>query len=103
MNFDWDPFLCLESPYSEVLDFYLKNKKLLIVWPTHSPSQSGQVCSLCNIDTHYPSALRSIAAATAYIQRRTLLHLKKKEVMKLPEILATCVGEIRWTHKNSNQ
>ena len=43
----------------------------------------------------FPSILRSIAAklfyrttliaaATFYIQRRTLLHLKKKEVMKLP-------------------
>ena len=69
----------------------------------HSPSQSGQVYSLRNMDTHCPSTLRSIAAATAYIQRRILLHLKKKEVMKLPGILATCAGEIRWTDKHSNQ
>ena len=43
----------------------------------------------------FPSTLSSIAAATAYIQRRALLQLKKKEVMKLPEILATCAVEIR--------
>ena len=53
----------------------------------HSPSQSGQVYSLCNIDTHCPSTLHSIAAATVNIQRRTLLYLKKKEVMKIPQIL----------------
>ena len=51
----------------------------------------------------FPSTLSSIAAATAYIQRRALLHLKKKEVMKLPGILATCAGQIRCTDKNSNQ
>ena len=38
----------------------------------HSPSQSGQVYSLRDMDTHWPSTLRSIAAATAYIRRRTL-------------------------------
>ena len=51
----------------------------------------------------FPSTLSSFAAATAYIQRRALLHLKKKEVMKLPGILATCVGEIHWTDKHSNK
>ena len=50
-----------------------------------------------------PPTLRSIAAAAAYIQRRTLLHLKKKEVMRLPGILATCAGQIHWTDKHSNQ
>ena len=51
----------------------------------------------------FPSILRSIAAAAAFIQRRILLHLKKKEVMKLPGILATCAGQICWTDKHLNQ
>ena len=51
----------------------------------------------------FPSTLSSIAASTAYIQRRALLHLKKKEVLKLPRMLATCVGQIRWTDTHSNQ
>ena len=50
-----------------------------------------------------PLYTRSIVAATAYIQRHTLLHLKKKKVMKVPGILATCAGEIRWIDKHSNQ
>ena len=55
------------------------------------------------MDTHCPSTLCFIAAATAYIQKRTVLHLKENEVMKVPQILATCAGEIRWTDKHSNQ
>ena len=69
----------------------------------HSSSKSGQVYSLRIMDTYCPPTLRSIAAGNAYIQRRTLLHLKKKEVMKVPQILATCAGEIRCTDKHSNQ
>ena len=51
----------------------------------------------------FSSTLSSIAAATAYIQRRALLHLKKKEDMKLPGILATSPGQISWTDKHTNQ
>ena len=51
----------------------------------------------------FPSTLSSFAAATACIQRRALLHLKKKEVMKLAGILATCAEQIRWADKHSNQ
>ena len=63
-------------------------------WPSFFAAQYG--CT-------FPSTLSSIAAATAYIQRRALLHFKKKEVMKLPGIFATCAGQIRWTDKHPNQ
>ena len=46
--------------------------------PTVHP-KAAKVYSLRNIDTHCPSTLRFIAAATAFIQRRTLLHLAVRE------------------------
>ena len=38
-----------------------------IRWLKHSPSQSGQVYSLHNMDIHYLSTLSSIVAAPAFI------------------------------------